>query len=408
MKNIKLIKSALKSFLCIVLLLATIGNIPALAQSVDEITNCFERAFGFPIDFFVNELSNHADTDNAQNNGYSLSATLKSAFAQCEEFYLHIMHWESSETFFSDIVSSTTCIKIDNLEINKPYPYELRIYNVDSVRYYSGTIQLELQNDSVAVTVEHYEGEKTRNYKYVIESSTLSDEEYESIYNQLEIPSYISFETAKEHKHLRQLEEYRQSLTEIGFVNHDGTCTVYSFPSPIKYIDSNGTVRDFDSNFISTSHGGYAFKNAYNDLTTYYSNKNESTKNLKISTKTDQIEYGFFTPSTENSANLLDAISSLFFSSNEAEVIEEYNEKKIKFSSNGCSIAHTPSSKGIKSTIVFERHPEDNKIQMWINKGAFQPILGDNGKSVFFTNEKNQILYSLGSLQMKRIKSSTV
>ena len=77
--------------------------------------------------------------------------------------------------------------------------------------------------------------------------------------------------------------EQEEDLNSIVFQNRDGTKTMYYYPDAVKYVDSDGLVRD-KSNLLTENISqerfkvNYAYVNAANDIRTYFPKKlNENT-----------------------------------------------------------------------------------------------------------------------------------
>lgn len=176
----------------------------------------------------------------------------------------------------------------------------MKIYSDDVIRKYSGT--LVVSNGNVNVSYEELTSVAnfTTDDKSIVEEPRLSmtDEEYDKIYKDLDIPSFIDENNAKKLKHIQRLEQYEESYNIVGYRNLDGTNTVYLFSSPIKYKDSNGLLRDAEPNIFTADEkdkeNGYSYVNEYGKLKTYFSKSLSNNTGIKIKNDNTEFEFGFF------------------------------------------------------------------------------------------------------------------
>ncbi len=90
-----------------------------------------------------------------------------------------------------------------------------------------------------------------------------------------DVPELLATEFASENGHVNRLRSLEQDLSTVTFQNRDGTNTTYLFSSPVKYVDSDGTIRDKSNSLTSTIEdsrfkNGYAYVNQGNDIKTYF------------------------------------------------------------------------------------------------------------------------------------------
>jgi len=88
-------------------------------------------------------------------------------------------------------------------------------------------------------------------------------------------PEIVSQDAIEENGHVNRLWEQEEDLNSIVFQNRDGTKTMYYYPDAVKYVDSDGVVRD-KSNLLTENisqerfKSDYAYVNAANDIRTYF------------------------------------------------------------------------------------------------------------------------------------------
>ena len=126
----------------------------------------------------------------------------------------------------------------------------------------------------------------------------MTDEEYDKIYKDLDIPSFIDESNTKKLKHIQRLEQYDKSYNIVGYRNLDDTNTVYLFSSPIKYKDSNGLLRDAEPNIFTEDEkdkeNGYGYVSTYGKLKTYFLKSLSNNTGIKIKNDNTEFEFGFF------------------------------------------------------------------------------------------------------------------
>ena len=96
-------------------------------------------------------------------------------------------------------------------------------------------------------------------------------------------PEGISEALIEEKGHVNRLREQETDLSTVWFQNRDGSKTLYSFSETVKYIDSDGAVRDKRANLTNavdrTEYAkDYGYVTADNDVRTYFPNRlNQNT-----------------------------------------------------------------------------------------------------------------------------------
>ena len=87
-----------------------------------------------------------------------------------------------------------------------------------------------------------------------------------------QIPANMTLRQARAAGHVKRLydQESRDNLNTVIFQNADGTNTMYIFSEPVRYIASDGAVRD-KKTVIMSSAGNYRYTSADNDVIAKFS-----------------------------------------------------------------------------------------------------------------------------------------
>lgn len=114
---------------------------------------------------------------------------------------------------------------------------------------------------------------------------------------------WISEEEAKDKGHAYLLSEYDTEST-MGFLNKDGTKTLYVFASPIRYLDTQGNYQFIDTRInncedTGKQEEGYCYTAAANAITPYFPDKLSAEKGVLLTGS--NIKYGIV-PRTNDSA----------------------------------------------------------------------------------------------------------
>ena len=259
------------------------------AEIAVDIKEELTEAFGFPLHF---ESSYSDETLNAQ-------ISLREEFSEVEEYELNVRHWLLGGTILYEKVSGDEIIELCDIDFGHNYSITLTLYYPDRIKYIDGTFAAELSEDGVVFEFEHEQIDDIVNYyNYLDESAEMTDEEYDEVFEYLDIPSFIEKEKAKEFKHLVRLEEFKDSLTTIGFYNSDGTTTVYTFSDPVRYVDTDGTIKDYSAAIFpaveSVEQQGYKYSNKFGEMTVNFSDQLSDNAGTEIISKHGTIEFGLF------------------------------------------------------------------------------------------------------------------
>jgi uncharacterized protein YjdB len=96
-----------------------------------------------------------------------------------------------------------------------------------------------------------------------------NDSEVETLTEAL-LPSIISQEEVQQNQYIGRVRAEEENLNTLVFKNADGTNTMRIFNHPVKYVDTDGTVKDISLKLESTSNG---FQPAAHNIATTFANQ---------------------------------------------------------------------------------------------------------------------------------------
>lgn len=343
---------------------------------------------------------------------HKLIFSLKEEFLTYYQYSLDILDAERTRHLLSEMYDKSLPAEMYPIEEGQNYAIYVKLYTPEEIRCYAG----ELMVLDGEVSVDFKETGTKPNYVNYIQSyeeghiSELSDEQYEEIFGELDIPSFISEEEAKEAKHIQRMEEYANNDSIIGYKNADGTNTVYLFSSPVRYKDDKGVFHDADPNLVETTGSvreeGYSFVNDFGELKSYYTNSMSNSQGVKIKKNQTEFEFGFTIPEEEKGffKELSDSILELFSGpSNQATVNEEKREQKVKYeklNSDDMQIEAKPTMDGATQILVLNCVPESNKLTFWVDSSAVSAAVDEANSVVEFSNETGKV-FSVGNIEMR-------
>ena len=92
-----------------------------------------------------------------------------------------------------------------------------------------------------------------------------------------------------------EIQEYNSEVS-VGYLNPDGTKTIYVFSAPIRYINSIGKLKDIDSRIVNVTDSqyrkeGYIYSVAQNDIESLFPKEFSISKGIRIK-KDIRYEFG--------------------------------------------------------------------------------------------------------------------
>ena len=169
-------------------------------------------------------------------------------------------------------------------------------------------------------------------------------------------------------------------------VNADGTKTLYSYDSPIKFVDEEGYVRFIDSSLkpcvkADGLFGWYSYENTANDIKTYF----------PLFIKTGVLvegEQGDIRMTPKDARNSLS--SKVTEGNNEYVLYEDVFDK-------GVDIRYTAINEGVKEDIILEAYNGDNTFEYIVEAEGLTPVRNE-GKTIEFIDGDMQTAYTLGEI----------
>lgn len=197
-----------------------------------------------------------------------------------------------------------------------------------------------------------------------------------------EFSKYIPADSSE--NFVSRLREYDDVMNIVGYLNDDGTKSLFVYDDDIKFRDSDGFIREKDTRIVPCSDvTGYSYSQEANDFQTFFSGEGEYLC-YKISYDLYDIT---IIPDTE------EPVSELFVYNYENEKASECgNENFIEFSNafyDGSLVRYTTGLSGLKEEIILDSYPEVKSFGFQINCGSLTAQLSD-GCVLFSDSDGNK------------------
>lgn len=185
-----------------------------------------------------------------------------------------------------------------------------------------------------------------------------------------ELPEVIDREDAIARGHVARLKNEETDMHSVIFQNNDGTKSLYMFASPVKYIDSNGNVKDKRTTLSQTA-SGYA-------------------------TADNDVQLSFGTNPTANVAYLNDSINITPVSATSVTGFSQ-NNTMIYNGAFGMNtmLYYTPLLSGVKSTIILRSRGDENVFSFNVDAGDLTAQKDEDGV-VSLLNTDGEKLFKFG------------
>lgn len=402
----KRIRKVVMSIISCVLAFSIFCISASAAEVVMGITDEITRNNEFPLDVTISSISE-------DKKDVSLIISVKTAFSVYQNVSLRITELQSDEVMYSDLYKSANTISISGLSTADTYCIYLMMYTGSDNREYEAILSFE-SNDAVELKLNYTElvnnvtdaSKKQQEEK----NSEVSKELYESMFNNLEIPSFIDEDIAREAGHILQMEEFDNNKNIIGYENSDGTKTVYLFSSPVKYEDAEGKLHNAVPKIVkaevTAQKNGYGFMNDYGKVKTYYSDSITNTNAVKVQNEDIEFEFGFSIPKQDDSlwGKITTTVSNFFVGdSNKAELSTSNKQQVLqynKINDGNMQIVAEPTISGAKQTLILKSAPQSNKISFWVKNNNYSARQAESNASVeFYNGEKSA--YSIGNVEIR-------
>ena len=214
-----------------------------------------------------------------------------------------------------------------------------------------------------------------------IDAAALASDSRKTLLSE-EIPEAIEQGMIDENGHVERLYGQETDLNTIVFGNANGTETAYVFDEPVKYVTSDGEIRDKSNSLYNLSVEGYAYVNSDNDIQTWFpSNLGEDT-GIKVQYQGNIIEMYPY-QGAEASAQKEDSISNAVY----------YDD----VFGGETTVYYTPTFSGVKEDIVLYRHPTSNRFSFVLDCGELIPTI-DNDVVVIQNPVTEVVVATVGSI----------
>lgn len=308
------------------------------------------------------------------NEDIQVVFSLKNDFAIYEEFRVEVFDPTMHHHLLMEQKGRSSKITLSDLIENELYPMVIRLYGEDHERTYEGKFTL---SDGEAIVTSYTELETIEHLDNasVEQINGLTSEEYDALFEDMDLPSFISEDVAQEAGHIQRLPDYAESMDTIGFRNIDGSKTLYVFSSPVRYRDKMGQVKDGDPDIqVATSvmrEEGYQYYNDFGTLEAYFPDAMTDQKGVLLKTESQTVEFGFGVAEESNLfQQAATAISSFFTNENQATIMEQDRLQSISYKravrhENG--VEAIPTLSGARQTMELSAMPEGGIVSFWVD-----------------------------------------
>lgn len=169
-----------------------------------------------------------------------------------------------------------------------------------------------------------------------------------------QIPANMTLRQARAAGHVKRLydQESRDNLNTVIFQNADGTNTMYIFSEPVRYIASDGAVRD-KKTVIMSSAGNYRYTSADNDVIAKFSQASSDGVSVNFGTYDIRMIPAMAQNSVTTTGEEIHGLASGI------SVAQRPAEDKISYTNvygNGSELRYTAQINGIKEEIILSRY----------------------------------------------------
>lgn len=206
-----------------------------------------------------------------------------------------------------------------------------------------------------------------------------------AVLNKADIPEIINLSNIEKKQHVNRLYKQETDLNTIMFQNRDGSKTTYQYPYPVKYVSSDGKIKDKSNELSSSvmnksmlSKSIYATEN--NDVKTYYPN---NLAGEVISTYND---------TTISTRALIKGVDESFnptiMNINANESLKADTVLYSQSDSDDIDIQYVPSFEGYVTEIIFNAPPVDKQVQLEIKTNGLSAIK-ENEKIILLDQDRS-------------------
>lgn len=194
------------------------------------------------------------------------------------------------------------------------------------------------------------------------------------------LPDIVDSVEAERAEYVGRVKDSETNLNTFVFDNGDGTHTMRVYGHPVKYIDSDGSVKDITTD-IQSFNGG--FKTADNSIVTTFSES--VTDGIILEYEEIEIKMIPVLP-TASSSQLSTATATL---SNDSKTVSYYYDSKT-------SLDYALTYMGFKEDIVVNEYTGQTEYPFIIYTGGLAPI--EIGGSWYLADENGEVKANIGDV----------
>lgn len=229
----------------------------------------------------------------------------------------------------------------------------------------------------------------------------------------------LSLEDLENQNCVERVSDLEEDLHSVVYECADGNYVEYIFQYPVKYVDSNGFVKDISTSIKSASgseyvaangnvqdnaatqlRNEYAFSSEENSIKVFYSDDLSNTSSAIVATNSD------WTIGLAPSVSSSNAVSTTLHSANNSRVSasaanDDDTFSKIEYSGafNGdVSLYYRTTYTGYKELIEIKSPIENNTFQFVLTTNGLLPEVSETGEILLHDPATNQVVASFAQL----------
>lgn len=190
--------------------------------------------------------------------------------------------------------------------------------------------------------------------------------------NSDEVPDIIGYEEAITKGHKKRLYDEEHELNTVVFQNNDESNTIYMHKFPVKYVDSEGNIKDKTKEIVKFENG---FKSVDNDIVSVFGeNAKEGTT---LSYQDVNINIGYLSNEEK-------------YAHSKASLVNDIVKYKIE---PGVVLESSLTYMGIKESVVVKKNADKNSFNFIVNTNGLFLTKGENEEIYFVDKYGNKKAY---------------
>ena len=200
-------------------------------------------------------------------------------------------------------------------------------------------------------------------------------------YEQLELKALVSKSDIDKLGHVKRMHEEEKSLNSTTYANKDGTTTTYYFMHPVKYVDSNGDIKDIKLELKEDSKGNYI--SAQSDVIATFPKRLEEGITLKKDDEDVNISMYL-----QRDTNTLSTVKSERTKSDSNRVEYAYD--------SDTSVQYELTYTGIKENIIVNQYTGQTEYSFLIKTNGLELV--KNGHTYSLVDEEKNVKAVIGDV----------